>query len=138
MEAKSTRNTTAPSRVLREVLRHYLEYREFVANGGNHIIEYTYTIPGDDGIIRKETISFSFWDLHRGIKELAPRKREALYWNVICDQKQRDVAEQMGITTVSVGQYVLGATEQLLKYHFELEPPDIMIERDDTDGMDLA
>lgn len=109
-----------PSRVLREVLRHYLEFRDLVANGGDHIIEYSYRVTDQSGE-HQETISFSFWDLHRGIKELAPRKREALYWNVIEDQKQRDVAKRMGITTVSVGQYVQNATEQLLKYHFNTE-----------------
>lgn len=112
-----------PSRVLREVLRHYLEFSELVANGGNHLIEYSYLVADDDDNVHKETIAFSFWDLHRGIKELAPRKREALYWNVIEDQKQRDVAKRMGITTVSVGQYVQNATEQLLKYHFNMETP---------------
>ena len=100
-------------------LRHYLEYRELVANGGNHIIEYSYRVSNGADSHHTETIAFSFWDLHRGIKELAPRKREALYWNVICDLKQRDVAKQMGITTVSVGQYVINAVEQLLSQHFQ-------------------
>ena len=109
-----------PSRVLREVLRHYSEFRELVMNGGDHIIEYSYVL--EDG--SKETIAFSFWDLHRGIKKLAPRKREALYWNVIQDQKQRDVAKRMKITTVSVGQYVQNACEQLLRHHFECEVVD--------------
>lgn len=107
-----------PSRVLREVLRHYLEFRELVANGGTHVIDYSYVVEDDIGMTHQETISFSFWDLHRGIKDLAPRKREALYWNVIRDQKQRDVAKLMGITTVSVGQYVQNACDQLLKHHF--------------------
>lgn len=117
---RPVRNSVIPaSRALREVLRHYHEFRDLVMNGGDHIIEYSYDVEGDDGETHKESLSFSFWDLHRGIKELAPRKREALYWNVIEDQKQRDVAERMGITTVSVGQYVQHACEQLLQYHVE-------------------
>jgi DNA-directed RNA polymerase specialized sigma subunit len=59
--------------------------------------------------------------LYRGIKELAPRKREALFWNIICDQKQKDVADRMGITTVSVGQYCQAACEQLIEHHFKIE-----------------
>jgi DNA-directed RNA polymerase specialized sigma24 family protein len=63
-------------------------------------------------------VTISFWDLHRGIKELSPRKREALFYNVILDEKQRDVADRMGITTVSVGQYVEQAVMQLAEQYF--------------------
>ena len=107
-----------PHRFLREVFRHYLEYKEYVANGGDHVLEHSYLVQSDDGTIRKETLSVSFWDLHRGLKELAPRKREAIYFNVILDQKQKDVARRMGITTVSVGQYVDAGFRQLVKRHF--------------------
>lgn len=107
-----------PHRVLRDMLRHYTEFRALVNSGGNHVLEHSYLVPDEDGGTRKETISVSFWDLHRGIKELAPRKREALFYNVILDQKQKDVAKRMGITTVSVGQYVEAATKQLAKHHF--------------------
>lgn len=106
-----------PHRVLREVLRHYLEVKAHVASGGDHIIEHSYYVPDGDGV-RKETVAVSFWDLHRGIKALAPRKREAIFYNVILDKKQKDVAEIMGITTVSVGQYVEAGCRQLAKYHF--------------------
>lgn len=107
-----------PHRILRDMLRHYTEFRELVNNGGDHVLEHSYMVRDEDGTTRKETISVSFWDLHRGIKELAPRKREALFYNVIMDEKQKDVARRMGITTVSVGQYVEAATKQLAKYHF--------------------
>jgi hypothetical protein len=30
-----------PHRFLREVFRHYLEYREYVANGGDHVLEHS-------------------------------------------------------------------------------------------------
>lgn len=105
-------------RVLREILRHYLEFRELVANGEDHILTHSYLVSDGEGGTFKETVAISFWDLHRGIKELAPRKREALFYNVIMDQKQADVAKRMGITTVSVGQYVDAAMKQLCKNHF--------------------
>ena len=110
-------------RILREVLRHYIEYRELVTHDGrSDIIDYGYWVYNEDGTRNhKEDVSISFWDLHRGIKELAPRKREALWWNVICDEKQKDVAKRMGITTVSVGQYTEAACIQLSKNYFTLE-----------------
>ncbi len=49
---------------------------------------------------------------------LAPRKREAFFFNVVMDMKQRDVAEKMNITTVSVGQYVDAACEQMAVEYF--------------------
>ena len=95
-------------RILREVLRHYTEYREHVMRTGDHVIY-------------RGQIGISFWDLHRGIKDLSPRKREALFYNVILDKKQKDVAKIMGITTVSVGQYVEQACLQLAEDYFEHE-----------------
>lgn len=107
-----------PHRVLREILRHYIEFREQVNQGGDHVLEHSYLARNSDGSIDKKTVAVSFWDLHRGMKDLAPRKLQALYLNVILDKKQKDVAEIMGITTVSVGQYVKAATIQLAKQHF--------------------
>lgn len=130
-------------RVLREVYRHYTEFKELVGQGGSSILEHTYLVPDSGepaqcpGVKRadkthdavdgecihcgarchKVTVSFSFWDLHRGLTELAPRKREALYLNVIEDAKQKDVAKKMGITTVTVGQYVEHAMKQLVQAH---------------------
>jgi len=116
--------------VLRETLRHYIEYRELIggygligdpADGRKHIITHSYYAKNPDPESKepvKKTITISFWDLQRGIKELAPRKREALWYNVIEDQKQKDVAKIMKITTVSVGQYVEAACLQLSKQYF--------------------
>lgn len=120
MTQRSVRQAGAipPHRVLRDMLRHYTEFRELVANGGDHVLTHSYLVPDEDGGARKETITISFWDLHRGIKELAPRKREALFFNVILDEKQKDVAKRMGITTVSVGQYVEAACKQLALQHW--------------------
>lgn len=94
-----------PHIFLREMLRHYIEFREYVAQGNDHIIEHSYLVRTVDGRIKKVTMSFSYWDLHRGIKELPPRKKEALYYNIILDKKQKEVAELMGISPVSAGQY---------------------------------
>lgn len=107
-----------PHRVLREVYRHYLEFRELVAQDGrNHVIEHGYYIDEPEGM-RKVHMSVSFWDLGNDINKLSDRKREAFWYNVICDMKQKDVAAIMGITTVSVGQYVEAACEQLAMGHF--------------------
>lgn len=110
-----------PHRVLREVYRNYLSYRDLVSNDGrNHIIDHGYFVYDEDGetVVSKELVSISFWDLHSGLKALSPRKREAFFYNVILDWKQRDVAEKMGITTVSVGQYVDAAMLQLCERYF--------------------
>ena len=58
------------------------------------------------------------WDLQGALKNLSARKREAVYYNVILDKKQKDVADIMGITTVSVGQYVEQAMMQLAEEYF--------------------
>lgn len=110
-------------RILREVLRHYTEFKTHVGATGNHVIEHGYFVYEEDGetVKSKEAVSISFWDLHNGIERLSPRKRQALFYNVILDWKQRDVAEKMGITTVSVGQYVEQAVMQLAEEYFAEE-----------------
>ena len=135
-------NETPEYLILREVFRHYTEFREYVGQGNNPVLEHTYitpiTQPGPCSgnprankehealemecvhcgcAMKRVTVSFNFWDLHRGLKSLAPRKREALYWNVINDQKQKDVAKKMGITTVTVGQYTSHAFKTLISSH---------------------
>jgi DNA-directed RNA polymerase specialized sigma24 family protein len=107
-------------RILREVYRHYLEFRDHVCRSGDHVLEHGYFIYEDDGVTIKDrvTVTISFWDLHRGVKDLSGRKKEAFFHNVILDKKQRDVAEEMGITTVSVGQYVEQAMLQLSQLYF--------------------
>jgi hypothetical protein len=127
-----------PHRVLREVYRHYLEYRDIVMcpSGRNvsptskgdtsgaicedGVIEHGYYTYEEDGVTKKDKIiiAISFWDLYGGLQTLSKRKREAVFYNVILDWKQRDVAERMGITTVSVGQYVEQAMLQLSQRYF--------------------
>lgn len=122
-------------RILREVYRHYYEFEEYVAHTGNHVIDYAYPLyeevvtvdddgnetvePGD--LIERVPISISFYDLREAIEDpnvLSERKRQAVLLNVIRDLKQKDVAEMMGITTVSVGQYVEQAMLQLAEDQF--------------------
>ena len=59
---------------------------------------------GHDG--ECEMLTVNFLDLQKSLKNLSKRKMEAIFYNVILDMKQRDVAEIMEITTVSIGQYV--------------------------------
>lgn len=105
-------------RVLREVYRHYLEFRELFKLDGTHVIEHGYLVEDEAGNQRKINISISLWDLQGALRELSPRKREAVFYNVILDKKQKDVAEIMDITTVSVGQYVEQAMLQLSERYF--------------------
>jgi DNA-directed RNA polymerase specialized sigma24 family protein len=108
-------------RVLREVYRHYYTFKELYASQGTHVIEHSYWVYNDDGTKSKETINISLWDLDHGLETLSARKREAVYYNVILDKKQKDVADIMGITTVSVGQYVEQAMMQLAEEYFAEE-----------------
>lgn len=124
-------------RILRDILKNYLEFRDIVTlpeqqvTGqagrtraiGNHrgmdgVFDYTYSVRLEDGTVKKIDLSISFWDLQGMLKKLSPRKREAVFYNVILDQRQKDVAAIMGITTVSVGQYVDQAMLQLVEEYF--------------------
>jgi DNA-directed RNA polymerase specialized sigma subunit len=128
-KAKQLRTTEEPPhRILREVFRHYLEYRDLVGSTGESIIQHGYFVYDDDGnIVDKKILTLSFWDLVGALKPqsqggiLSDRKREAVFYNVILDKKQRDVAAIMGITTVSVGQYVEQAMTQLAANYFTEE-----------------
>ena len=114
MTDKKKNQRTSPHRVLREVLRHYLEYRDLITHP-----QPGFQIDSLDGIIEYAGLSISFWDLMDCLKSqkdgglLSDRKREAIFYNVILDKRQKDVAEIMNITTVSVGQYVEQGVMQL-------------------------
>jgi len=95
-------------KVLREIYRNYHQLKEYVQNTGNDTITH-------------KGLTISFFDLDKNINKLSPRKKEAFYLNVIIDMKQKDVAEHMGITCVSVGQYVAQACQQLAELYFEGE-----------------
>lgn len=94
-------------RILREVFRHYIDFYDFFKRTGQHTIEH-------------KGVTISFLDLNRVLEQtnLSDRKRQAFVLNVLQDKKQKDVAEIMNITTVSVGQYVDAACRQLAEAYF--------------------
>lgn len=111
--------------ILREALRHYWTFQAHVSQLG-------------EGTLTRGDISISFYDIQQiftactpletdpevifpdeDIFKLSQRKKEAIYWNVILDMRQKDVAEIMGITTVSVGQYVEAGFIQIAKKIFD-------------------
>lgn len=107
-------DSTPRHRLLREVFRHYTEFQELFKREGIDTIDYG-------------GFSVSLWDLQDALRPqnkggiLSDRKLEAVYYNVVLDMKQKDVAKIMGITTVSVGQYVEQAMIQLSKEYFSDE-----------------
>lgn len=137
----ATRTDEIPlHRILREVYRHYLTFRDIVTspehdgqggyNTSDGVIEYGYFVEPEvedeesgkkvkTGERYKVMVTLSFWDLQGALTKLSPRKREAVFYNVILDQKQKDVAEIMKITTVSVGQYVEQGMIQLADDYFK-------------------
>ncbi len=113
--------------ILREAYRNYLTFKQYVTDTGRDVIEYA--VPESEDSEVWVPISICFSDLERALKLfkdgtvaentiLSSRKEQAFLLNVIMDQRQEDVAEQMGITTVSVGQYVKQACLQLSEYYF--------------------
>ena len=105
-------------RILRELYRNYPKFKDLFKNDGTDVIEHSYFYYDENGTEYKDTITVSLWDLQGALKNLSARKREAVFYNVILDKKQKDVAEIMGITTVSVGQYVEQAMMQLADEYF--------------------
>ncbi len=109
-------------RILREIYRHYYEFEAYVSATGKHVIEHSQTVRDEnENIVERLPVTISFYDLKDAIldpKVLSERKRQAVMLNVIRDLKQKDVAEIMGITTVSVGQYVEQAMIQLADTYF--------------------
>lgn len=119
------------STILREAYRNYLSWRDLIVYPEDRDPPYTitYEVPKEEGSDEIVPVTISFLDLERALKQfkegaqregtvLSKRKEEAFYLHVIRDMLQRDVAEHMGITTVSVGQYVKDGMQQLCKYYF--------------------
>lgn len=79
-------------RVLREVLRNYGVFESLCSQTGDYEISH-------------RGVSFNFLDLQGCLKKLSKRQMEAVFFFVICDEKQKTVAERLGISTVTVGQY---------------------------------
>ena len=103
--AKNDNQAPEPYLILREVYRHYIDFEDFWKRTGKESITH-------------KGITINFLDLKRGVESLADRKQQAFYLNVIRDMKQKDVAAVMGITTVSVGQYVAEACRQLAQIYW--------------------
>jgi Sigma-70, region 4 len=93
-------------RYLREALRRYKQLEALFIQNGQSVVR------GPDGI------EICFFDLKDSLEKLSPRKKEAIFYNVIMDMKQKDVADKMGITTVSVGQYVESGFMQIAEDYF--------------------
>jgi DNA-directed RNA polymerase specialized sigma subunit len=125
MAGKKKTQKFQPHRILREVYRHFYEFQALFSSNGTHTIDHVVRIyDEDENVVERIPITISFFDLRDGLKPqseggiLSDRKLQAVMLNVIRDMKQRDVAEAMGITTVSVGQYVEHAMEQLARTYF--------------------
>lgn len=107
-------------RILREVLRNYVTLKKDAEESGYSLticaikgcINSTGARKGHDGPC--ELVTVNFIDLQNCLSKLSKRKKEAVFYNVILDMKQKDVAARMGITTVSVGQYVEQAMLQIV------------------------
>lgn len=100
--------------ILKEIYKNYLKFKYFFEQYGQDVIDYG-------------PISLSYVDLQYGVRDLPPRKKEAFFYNIVLDLKQKDAAERMGVTTVTVGQYVEQALIQLSKRYFA-DMPDRDIE----------
>lgn len=118
-------------KILREAYRNYLTWKDLITyEQERQTLEViTYNVPKEPGSDEYVPVTISFHDLERALKQfgdevkkegtvLSKRKEQAFYLNVIRDMLQRDVAEIMGITTVSVGQYVEQGMMQLCDYYF--------------------
>ena len=99
-------------RILREVLRNYTVYESYCSQHG--VFQFSH-----------RDMTINFLDLQNCLKKLSKRKKEAVFYNVILDMKQKDVAAVMGITTVSVGQYVEQACLQVAKDLWPEEEVDV-------------
>lgn len=118
--------TTADDKaeIIKEAYRHYDTWQNLIAYGdgkSGHVSDVlTYHIPKEPGSDELVPIVISFHDLQRAWDnvKLAPRKKEAFELNILQDMLQREAADIMGITTVSVGQYVNQAASQLAEWYF--------------------
>lgn len=101
--------TIEPRRLTRNLLGRYLEFEKFCEMDGRYEV-------------KRADITINFSDLKGCLADLSPRKKQALYLNVICDLSQQEVAKLMGIAPGSVGQYVDQATREVALVLFpELE-----------------
>lgn len=101
------RSIDSPDLVIRELFRHYESIRD-----------HRRTETGKD-VFSHKGFDFAVSELDlKDLNLLTPRQKEAFYFNIVLDMKQREVAELLGISTVSVGQYVQAASERLAAHYF--------------------
>lgn len=100
--------------IIREAFRNYISLYDYWKREGKPTISY-------------KGITISILDLKKILSEvdLSDRKAQAFYLNVLKDKKQKEVAAIMGITTVSVGQYVNAACRQYAELYMTDEEKDI-------------
>lgn len=118
-----------PHIVLREAYRHWYEFQELVKHSvpdppsgkyGGQKVALNAQYGGLRDVIEFKGIELSFFDLERALRDtkLPDRKKEAFILNVIEDKLQREVADIMGISVVSVGQYVQQACLRIAATYF--------------------
>jgi DNA-directed RNA polymerase specialized sigma24 family protein len=103
-------------KIIREALRHYAEYRHhFRAHGQiGDVFSHTYIVYNDDAEPQeKVTVTLCYSDLLRCAKQLPQKKREALWYNIVLDKSNDEVASIMKCQTQTISQYVRSACEFL-------------------------
>ncbi len=85
-----------PTKLVREILRNYLQFEDLCAQTGHFEIEYGGT-----------TISFS--DLKGCLAYLTPLQKDAVYHSLICDQMQMECSKRMNMSSQKIGQEVSAA-----------------------------
>lgn len=78
--------------------------------------------PGLKDGIEVEGLDLNYFDLMDAlgkVKMRVPKKKlEAFYLNVILDWKQKDVAQKLGVSPVTVGQHVTSVCQALEEVYF--------------------
>lgn len=133
-----------PHKILREIYRHYPEFEDLFRHHGVHVIDHVVPIKKDDVVVKRIPITISFFDLKDGLRPqksggiISDRKLQAVMLNVVADMTQKEAGAVMGITEVSVGQYVDYAMEQLARKYFpELyDDNEILLDVESVDSLE--
>jgi DNA-directed RNA polymerase specialized sigma24 family protein len=117
VEKKKLRTERIPEhKLIEEALRSYTTFREHFGFTGDHVLEHSYIVYNEDGS-RKEKVTqvISLFDLFNGVKNLSPRKRQAIWYIAIQGYTQEEVGRIMGCRAVTCGQYLKAGCMQLAK-----------------------
>jgi hypothetical protein len=130
-------------KILREAYRNYLTWKDLITyqHEAETLDVISYRVPRNEESDEMVDVTISFHDLERALNQfngelqqdgtvLSKRKEQAFYLNVIRDMLQRDVADIMGITTVSVGQYVEQGMYQLCDYYYAEDTSDTISDKE--------